>query len=488
MMGKIYRRASQVFVWLGEEGHDSSFAMSAIIRINENPYFGLVKDIALSNGPNREQVLKTNLDILVRQFDLNRILSAVGHLTQQEWWFRLWVVQEVSLAKTAFLKCGQWITSWISFYNFALLCDWFVECHPTATEARDFIGIRSQATMTLACSANIHNGHSMTLLYLLGVLSVTQKTSDFRDRVYALLSLADDRARLNFELEYHLPWFEVYANTAIVLLRGYGPSILSYCIPWAGHHADPRLPSWVPDWHIEIHRPLRGLDNMIFRYNTSGDFKDAQWTTKREAESQILCMNGAIFDNISWLGIEVLEGMSFEDPRVQKAMTTALQHFYGQYLQDSSVKTRHPILPQPPGYEEQAIWRTPIANQIQRAGASEPYRVAGDLDFIDIPKLISNDMSPLLSEDSPILAYCWSLWRKMPGRRLFRTASGYVGLGNRALSIGDFICVFPGADVPFVLRLKSNDCYTLVGEAYIHGIMEGEFMNTSPEMRMFEIE
>ena len=70
------------------------------------------------------------------------------------------------------------------------------------------------------------------------------------------------------------------------------------------------------------------------------------------------------------------------------------------------------------------------------------------------------------------------------GRRLFATSKGYLGLGPVSLDVGDTVCLLPGAKVPFLLRptaVAAGDVdaqelqqFKLVGEAYVHGIMEGE--------------
>lgn len=60
------------------------------------------------------------------------------------------------------------------------------------------------------------------------------------------------------------------------------------------------------------------------------------------------------------------------------------------------------------------------------------------------------------------------------GRRLFRTVSNYVGIGAQSLQKGDAVWVVAGAAVPIVLRRLPNGNWKLVGEAYVHDIMNGE--------------
>ncbi|KAI1074005.1 heterokaryon incompatibility protein-domain-containing protein [Whalleya microplaca] len=56
----------------------------------------------------------------------------------------------------------------------------------------------------------------------------------------------------------------------------------------------------------------------------------------------------------------------------------------------------------------------------------------------------------------------------------FITRRGYVGRSPVPVKVGDKVCIFFGGKVPFLLRQKpSSEFFTLVGEAYIHGIMKG---------------
>lgn len=67
-----------------------------------------------------------------------------------------------------------------------------------------------------------------------------------------------------------------------------------------------------------------------------------------------------------------------------------------------------------------------------------------------------------------------SFWAAYSGRRLFRTKTGFFGISNQALQMGDSVWILAGAEIPFVLRHKDGNEWMVVGEAYIHGIMEGE--------------
>jgi hypothetical protein len=72
------------------------------------------------------------------------------------------------------------------------------------------------------------------------------------------------------------------------------------------------------------------------------------------------------------------------------------------------------------------------------------------------------------------------------GKRLFITSRGYLGLGPSHMQVGDELVIIYGVIVPFLLR-KGDIHRTLVGEAFVHGIMDGEFMDDQAEVQYFEL-
>jgi hypothetical protein len=74
-----------------------------------------------------------------------------------------------------------------------------------------------------------------------------------------------------------------------------------------------------------------------------------------------------------------------------------------------------------------------------------------------------------------------SFWAAYSGRRLFRTKTGLFGISNQALQKGDSVWILAGAETPFVLRNENGHEWLVVGEAYIHGVMEGETTEKLPD-------
>jgi hypothetical protein len=66
-------------------------------------------------------------------------------------------------------------------------------------------------------------------------------------------------------------------------------------------------------------------------------------------------------------------------------------------------------------------------------------------------------------------------------RRFFRTEKGRLGWGPDQMREGDVVCVVNGGVVPLVLRAVGERGIEVIGDAYIHGIMDGEVMSLDIE-------
>jgi hypothetical protein len=53
---------------------------------------------------------------------------------------------------------------------------------------------------------------------------------------------------------------------------------------------------------------------------------------------------------------------------------------------------------------------------------------------------------------------------------------GYVGLGPRQMRTGDVVVIFPDVDVPYVLTQVTGGGYKILRQAYVLGVMNGEFL------------
>lgn len=70
---------------------------------------------------------------------------------------------------------------------------------------------------------------------------------------------------------------------------------------------------------------------------------------------------------------------------------------------------------------------------------------------------------------------CNAIMTQARGRTMFVTTKGYIGMGPKDAKPTDKVYTLIGGEVPFVLRrTETHDEFRLVGESYVHGIMNGE--------------
>ncbi|KIX99534.1 uncharacterized protein Z520_05110 [Fonsecaea multimorphosa CBS 102226] len=107
-----------------------------------------------------------------------------------------------------------------------------------------------------------------------------------------------------------------------------------------------------------------------------------------------------------------------------------------------------------------------------------------DAGIIPSPKAVIASFSEsdcvLASKQAGPLLFNALIDRNMAGRRLFLLDTGEIGIGSDEVQPGDTLCMLAdGGRTPFVLRQASlpeysGGTFTLVGEAYVRGIMYGE--------------
>lgn len=86
----------------------------------------------------------------------------------------------------------------------------------------------------------------------------------------------------------------------------------------------------------------------------------------------------------------------------------------------------------------------------------------------------------VLALESRSLPFSRQLGTMFASKRLIATIRGYVGAVPISTRPGDLVSLLPGARVPFILRARSDGRFRLVGEAYVHGIMQGEAFDSRP--------
>jgi hypothetical protein len=115
-----------------------------------------------------------------------------------------------------------------------------------------------------------------------------------------------------------------------------------------------------------------------------------------------------------------------------------------------------------------------ILGEIASSTAGEAW-IPASREEIELPKDRTTDVAGLKKVVADLTR---KASRALPGRVAFVSRKGYWGLGHHEVQAGDEIWLLDGGRMPFVLRpgaiSTSTSDYRLVGEAYVHGFMNGE--------------
>lgn len=511
LMRGIYKKAAPVITWLGPASEDSSLAFKTLNRLeymrsDTRPFKEIRSwpEFQFSATSPLELATKRGLDGLVDRFfhEEPSELSAVLSLFGRAWFRRVWVIQETALAPRAILMCGEdcmyWAHFWEAYWMLMGLRDYLNIVMPHGQESMIAASTLTRSLGNVTAVGFTWLKGDQSLLFLLSLLVTDDdasalQASDERDFVFGLLSLAYDVDDVGVSADYKKSWTEVRHEVAKRCLKHYGLTMLSFC---GTHDSSPDeqessgavsdiCPSWAPDWASkDIPRPLSIRSVMKVRggmkrsaYGCSGRFiqliKETHFTSDHG-----LVASAVRVDDVNQLGNILPVGAygSTQNPR----QTVLIAEWLLQ-LRD--------LLPEPNGiyrtHDEviDAIWRTPIVDRGQVYNY-ETTRATEELKA-GYQELLNSGGKPA---QSPGAARYVSIARhKLRRRRPFKTSQGYLGLGSSSTREHDTVWVVLGMDVPLVLRACGNDRWRIIGEAYVHGIMDGGIINNHKKLELTEI-
>ena len=299
------------------------------------------------------------------------------------------------------------------------------------------------------------------------------------------------------DLSYKNNTVEVFKAVAQVLYTEHGLKILAYCYPIGFKtYRDQRnrevipikgLLSWVPNWAGG--QPLPMQDRLTYRFLDR--YSASKLTSKSLSHSFVLDdtslkVEGMEIDRIqtvipywdtSVTGLPWRAAMK----RCWAPWTRQILHLLG----DSPV---YPDLQE----KINTMFRTSSADTIRKTPSVSVLRRTGPEDkplFEKIAREFHSIESGQTSQapSSQLRDFFLMIDKFLRHKRVIITQQSYLGLGRPTYRPGDIACVLHTASTPYVLRSINEDGeYSLVGEAYIHGYMDGECVPSSANNRTFK--
>ncbi|XDG06316.1 hypothetical protein ABKA04_005931 [Annulohypoxylon sp. FPYF3050] len=329
MMRDIYASAERVVIWLGEEDEESEIAFDAI------PLLAVRK-----HCPDDDQ----DEELLGMVRSCSSFFN--GLPTRRPWFSRVWVIQELAMAKQdPLVVCGRKFTSWSTFMkaeefvsrkvfteigmvrrkepshgNQSPLGENSIEEVADSPEEENVEVVGKWKTGVLHDLYTTMRSKGGESLRKLLFISRSSQATDPRDRIYGLLGLlkADPLDPPSsdhlIEVDYRKPTAEVYTDAmAHIFSQGDGPYTLSGVSPpgisaAAPHIPDlpstvpqPTLPSWVPDFSKQFGDNAPHTSGTIFHppagIGVSGPGADAN-NGRRLDDKRTLQIEGLFVDTV----------------------------------------------------------------------------------------------------------------------------------------------------------------------------------------------
>ncbi|XXG99945.1 rRNA biogenesis protein rrp36 [Hypoxylon texense] len=502
MMGRIYSNCQKAILLLGEDPRSirvprrsspppsltarRAFRMLRILgqdkHINELPCF-----LAKRSTPDEVYPLVRAHPRFRHHF---KCLVAMTHLP---WWTRIWVAQETVLPKRVQFSFASETCDCEVFDNFlqhfsrhANLCcsAWLQDLYDRCLPVQALIGdVGALITVRQA----LVRGATFTLLDL-RITFWTFEATDQRDLIYALLSLANNwgNGMQPLKPDYSLPYAKVVCEAFFRCIQQTRDLQALGGYRWL---PDTGLPSWIPDMKVSI------LDRVeAMRVQTNKLIPHGLFDTSTLPLGEVNLIDGSVlrtqsfeFDTIKATGDRIPP----EDIRDWDIRSSTIR----QWMAVVGIQDFPPGYPPAEASMESQFWRALIHDCIHLRSSEPPYfRRATQEDYYTMRPYLSS-----IQKGGQIARLPLNIWEMhstvLVESAIFLTKSGRVGIGPANCQVGDRVHVIPGSRVPYILRPiaapllavgRSSDedgnllsRYAVIGDAFLHGIMDGEVIRKS---------
>lgn len=489
-MRLIYEKAQAVLIWLGEPNIRTGNALQLLLELR-----GLVQEFpALAeDNPSPAEVARVGrypklghiLEIVRDSQNLHDIESLFG----RPWFCRLWVVQEVVVVKFAKLLLGE------TQLDLDVLLSTIYALSASVLTGMFFSPATVDVCKHLCFILELRkNAFPYALLELLNILRSLAAT-DPRDKLFAVLGLSICPHELMLRPNYSREVAEVFTNVAKYCLTQsdnlFNPSntmttdpnplVLFSCLEVTS--TDQRtLPSWVPDWTLPATTSILGKHNKLFRTDR-GPISPIRFSE----DNRTLFLSGHIINKI-----QIVERFV---PYVRNEGANPWHNLYqdtenvGRYFLRCRALALQAPDPYPTGEPlEEAIWRTFVCdlNIPNESRATDELKEAWKVYQQHADKIeerlarnlvaFAQDIDAVTEEQLLLFLIHFGFARGGPdvSRSFCLTEQGRIGWIPRHSMPGDIICIFEGATVPYALRRDGQDHFKILGECYVHGLMDGE--------------
>lgn len=490
MMSVIYSRAACVLTYLGKSGEHTSLAIDFAehyrLRMKDQ---GVAEDqIAdVSTSESVSFVAPKKPDPPPDSEVLRQIALGLADLLSRPFFKRLWVVQEVVLAKNLVTVCGSRHFQW---YVLRLACLLFTRRPELAALLKSFVHINCDFATLRKASRLVREHRNLVNRDLWRILDECSglATSEPRDKIYAVLGLAGRTSGLP-KPDYAKSIKAVFIEFARHFVQhGHGIDIIEAAIG-SDHQREVDYPSWAP-WFDAM--DASKLKRTISGPNAAATTNPVIWLGRFPLD---ILAHGAIIDRVIAVGPR-------GPRRGEHLVRRGAEHdIFLEWIERSRVLLQsHDIASPAASLTSVLLQESPKISQegcgsahLRLVDASEEVLSQTLFNFMDSLRTMSGrsglrsrlmtfrfDQGRTGSGHIILLNdFAYQAIGNLTGQRVFVTTHNRVGIASNAIEVGDDIAILGGGRTPYVLREKwsSEQVYSLVTWAYVQGIMHGEALH-----------
>ena len=507
-MPLIYPGADRVLCWLGDDNDATVLEAFNLLKLwvkaHYNPVL-LTKLVAkvreqLASGPSGQS-------------------KALAALFTRPYWRRAWCLQEVCVepSKPPTLLCGRHELSWDILHTGFFCLGSNLERHETWS----LIGSNVEYVLPML-STSWRPSVNMELSDLIPRVS-RREASISHDMIFSLLGLAER----GHAVEYPLPdYTRTIEETCVVFTRAIIKNDRRLCILNVvdSFREDDKVPSWSIKpgrWSKNRASDFDALDIHIYGPMYRATMGSTPYVEEPSEKSDtVLRLIGLeldrvceVFDQYSFLSEALILARSWTE-----IMDLCSDFCSAHLASDMYFVTGEPMV--------QAFLRTMTCDDFWIHSGSErhwQFRDRFNAAYQAHMHILRDDENSIKMEKAQLIEYLASMFRfclrepevetedqaakgeranqgphgflerracaellrticdKVGKRKFIVTEKGYLGVGPPECAPGDIACLFPGSTVPLMLRqakCEEERRYLLVGDAYVHGVMYGEALQS----------
>jgi hypothetical protein len=529
MIRHIFSDAEETWVWLGAEANDSNKAIDLIEVLS-----GFYREHRVETDeskPDNAEMVRWGFP---SRSGIEDELVALEDLFSRDYWYRVWVVQEIAVSRNVKLFCGERSLDWDQVLTTAYLLDAHVEIKHMIRQGRAHrdTTMSHQARSSIPIGRNINTGVQRiisvqsvrndmlmekkdtdaeppdSLLFLLSSHRSTEATQA-KDKYFALAGLAKIDSADSVP-SYVDPTREIFISaTELIAKERASTTAAGLALDFLDCAGQPireemdDLPSWVPDWSSYKPRTVPLLywqfsgtnDEDVVQFNASNPpIHTARTTFQIVRDKGRLLAPGFEFDTVCGVGFSN-QSSSF----------------------DSSVARNHSGKIEPQEYPTKedladVVWKTCVLSRGHRGQVAPSdwgdlfhvlnytalnckaticthpehrwfrenrrLKICGrTMEEMTLQKILSQKSEPrdanLKQSPDNFARFSTAFSMAVGYRRLATTAKGYLCMAPFDTQPEDIVTILNDCRVPVVLRAKEGH-YKLIGTCYVHGIMNGE--------------